>query len=174
MSAGDDPAGPSGPRLLLVMGVAGSGKTTVGRDLAAALDADFVEADDYHSAANMERLRHGIPLDDAARAPWLRDVRHAIATRIRRGRRVVLACSALKATYRDELIDGVPGAVVVYLRVDRPTLEGRLRRRPHQFMASLLDSQLADLEVPEGAIVADESDGEQATVASILGQLGRG
>jgi gluconokinase len=141
--------------LVVVMGVAGSGKTTVGRALAAALGAAFVEADDCHSPANVARMRAGIPLDDEARAPWLRAVRGAVLARLPAGP-VVLACSALKAAYRDVLLEGIPGSAVVFLRVDPPVLERRLRERTGHYMpATLLASQLADLEAPRDAIVVD-------------------
>jgi gluconokinase len=160
------------PSLVLVMGVAGSGKTTIARALAEALDADPLDADDYHSAENVERMRHGIPLDDAARAPWLRAVHDAVVERRAAGRRVVLACSALKAAYREVLLAGVPDAVVVYLAVDRAVLDHRLRSRPGHFMpASLLDSQLADLEPPEDGITVDAGGDSRAVVAEVLRAL---
>ncbi len=157
--------------LVVVMGVAGSGKTSVGRGLAEALGAIFVESDDYHTPAQLDQMRHGIPLDDADRAPWLRAVHQAVVDHLAEGHGVVLACSALKAAYRVVLLEGIPDAVVVYLKVDRATLDHRLRARPGHFMAPLLDSQLGDLEEPEGAIVDDEAGGERATVGRILRAL---
>jgi carbohydrate kinase (thermoresistant glucokinase family) len=160
------------PGLILVMGVAGSGKTVIGRLVASAVDADFIDADDYHSAANVERMRRGIPLDDAARAPWLRAVHGAALEHLAAGRRVVLACSALKDEYRDVLLDGIPDAIVVFLDVDRATLDQRVRSRPGHFMpASLLDSQLADLEPPADAIVVDAAQDPGTTVGGILDAL---
>ena len=85
------------PSVILVMGVSGSGKSTVGRALAEALDDDFLDADTYHTAGNIARMHAGIPLDDAARLPWLHAVREAVLERVLAGRRVVFACSALKA-----------------------------------------------------------------------------
>jgi carbohydrate kinase (thermoresistant glucokinase family) len=154
--------------LVLVMGVAGSGKTSVGRVLAAKLGAAFIEADDYHSAANLERLHHGMPLDDAARAPWLRAVHEAVMAGLAEGHGVVLACSALKAPYREVLLAGIPDALVVYLRVARAILEHRLRDRPGEFMVPLLDSQLRELEEPRDALVVDETRSVAATVDEIL------
>jgi len=160
------------PPLVLVMGVSGSGKTTIARSLAAALDAEALDADDYHSADNIDRMRHGIPLDDAARAPWLEAVHAAVVSQLAAGRRVVLACSALKAAYREVLLAGIPDPEVIYLDVDRATLEARLRARPHHFMpASLLDSQLADLQPPADAITIHETDDPAAAVAQILRAL---
>jgi gluconokinase len=145
------------PRVVLVMGVAGAGKTTLGTALARRLGACFIDADDLHSADNVARMERGIPLDDADRAPWLRDVRAAVDQELGRGHDVILACSALKATYRDVLLGGLERAVVVHLRVDRATLERRLASRPGHYMpASLLDSQLEALEEPGDAIVVDE------------------
>jgi gluconokinase len=137
--------------IVIVMGVAGAGKTTVGRALAAALGWPFVDADDLHPAANVDRMRRGQPLDDADRAPWLQ----AVASTIRTMKDGVVACSALKRAYRDALRvrDDVR---FVYLVVDRAVLERRLAaRRGHYMPPSLLPSQLATLEPPDDAIVVD-------------------
>ena len=153
------------PPLIVVMGVAGSGKTTVGRALAAVLAAAFVEADDHHSPANVARMRAGIALDDEARAPWLQAVRGAVLARLSAGP-VVLACSALRAAYRDVLLEGIQGSAVVFLRVDPAVLERRLRERAGHYMpASLLASQLADLEAPRDAIVVD-GDGDLGVIVA--------
>lgn len=103
--------------LVLIMGVAGAGKTTVGRALAESLHWRFADADDYHSASNVAKMRAGIPLADADRAPWLQSLRGAIVGWIAAGENVVLACSALKAAYRDTLLAG-PEVKLVYLRVE--------------------------------------------------------
>jgi len=145
------------PTVIMVMGVSGSGKSTVGRALADALGAEFLDADAFHSPASIERMREGVPLDDAARQPWLLLVRGAVLDRVKQGRSLVFACSALKEAYRHTLLDGIDDVAVVYLAVDRAVLQERLRTRKHHFMpASLLDSQLADLEPPADAIVVDE------------------
>jgi gluconokinase len=160
------------PSVILVMGVSGSGKSTVGRALAEALGADFLDADAYHSAANIERMHAGIPLDDAARMPWLRAVRQGVLEQARAGRRVVFACSALKTAYRHILLDGVDGAVIVHLDVSHATLEHRLVNRHGHFMpAGLLDSQLADLEIPDHAIVVDAGRDLPDVIADILDRL---
>ncbi len=160
------------PSVIMVMGVSGSGKSTVGRALAEALGSEFIDADAYHSPANIERMHEGIPLDDAARQPWLLLVRGAVLDRLKAGRRLVFACSALKAAYRHTLLDGVDGAVVVYLQVDRAVLEERLRTRHGHFMpVSLLDSQLADLEPPAGAIIVDEGQPLPDVIGEILARL---
>ena len=141
------------PRIVL-MGVAGSGKTTIGRLVAARLDAPFVDADDFHSEAAIAQMHAGRPLDDAERAPWLARVRAAVRA-IGDGA-VVLACSALKREYRDALRDGVPGLTFVDLDVDADTLEHRLEARTGHFAgADLLPSQLATLELGDDVVRVD-------------------
>ena len=146
---------------MVVMGVSGSGKSTVGRALADRLGWAFVDGDDVHPAANVAKLRRGVPLDDADRAPWLDRLHEIVVETVAAGDDLVLVCSALKRRYRDRLRRGQPPGAVrfVHLDVDRATLLDRLRRRRGHFMPpSLLDSQLADLEAPaadEGAVVVD-------------------
>jgi gluconokinase len=136
---------------IVLMGVAGSGKTTVGRIVAARLGAPFVDADDLHSAAAIAAMHAGRPLDDADREPWLRRVRAAVAE-VGDGP-VVLACSALKRAYRDTLRDGVPGLTFVELDVDAATLARRLAARTGHFAgAELLPSQLATLELGDDVV----------------------
>ena len=136
---------------IVLMGVAGSGKTTIGRLVAARLDAPFVDADDLHSAAAIAAMHAGRPLDDAERAPWLERVRAAVAN-LGDGP-VVLACSALKRSYRDALRDGVPGLTFVDLDVDPETLEHRLEARTGHFVgADLLPSQLSTLELGDDVV----------------------
>ena len=160
------------PSVIMVMGVSGSGKSTVGRALADALGAEFLDADAFHSPASVERMREGIPLDDAARQPWLLLVRGAVLDRVKQGRSLVFACSALKAAYRHTLLDGIDDAVVVHLAVDRATLEDRHpTRHGHIMPASLLASQLADLEPPADAIVVDEGRPLPDVVDEILARL---
>jgi len=165
------------PRVILVMGVSASGKSTVGRGLASSLGGVFIEADDHHSGSEIARMRGGTPLDDETRWPWLRRVHHAIVAAIEEAsddRPVVVACSALKASYRTVLLDGIDGAAVVLLDVDPATLDARLRHRPGHFMApELLDSQLADLEPPVDAIRVDATRGSEVAVADILASLHR-
>ncbi len=141
------------------MGVSGAGKTLVGHALAAAVGWPFYEGDDYHSQANVDKMAHGIPLDDADRAPWLAALRDLIAGVISRGEHGVLACSALKQHYRDVLVpeNAAPGAVrFVFLDVPKPVLLERLKDRKGHFMPpELLDSQLATLEHPRDAVRID-------------------
>jgi gluconokinase len=158
--------------LYVVMGVAGSGKSTVGAALARALGVEFVEGDDYHPRENVERMAAGIPLTDADRAGWLR----ALAARLREAEDtaagLVMTCSALKRSYRDVLRAGAPDVRFVFLRGPRELIAQRLATRRGHFMpASLLDSQFAALEEPspdEGAWVVDAGDPPQHIVDALV------
>ncbi len=153
------------------MGVSGAGKTTVGRLLASELGWDFVDADDYHPAANVEKMRNGIPLTDADRAPWLNTLRSMITGWIQAGKNAVLACSALKRAYREEL-RVAPGVNLVYLRATPELLHQRLRERHGHFMAEkMLASQLETLEDPKCAVVVDVDKSPQQIVAEIREKL---
>ena len=135
--------------ILIVAGVAGSGKTTVGALLAGRLRWRFADADTFHSEANIAKMRAGIPLTDEDRQPWLHAVTGWIDDRIAEGQSGVITCSALKRAYRRELLDGRPSATMVFLMVSREALDRRLTTRPgHFFPEKLLDSQLAALEPP--------------------------
>lgn len=140
------------------MGVSGAGKTTAGQALAAALGWTFYDADDFHSPANIEKMRTGHALTDADRLPWLERLRALIGGAIANGDHIVLACSALKKSYRAALVapQAHPGAVrFVFLDVPRTVLHDRLATRKHYFAPSLLDSQLETLERPRDAIIVD-------------------
>jgi carbohydrate kinase (thermoresistant glucokinase family) len=132
---------------IVVMGVTGSGKSTLGQALAAALGWRFVEGDTLHPPANIAKMAAGMPLDEADRIPFLDKVAHAIATR---QTNLVISCSALKRAYRDLLRRADPQLLFVLPMLSRETLQLRLRQRHNHFMpAALLDSQLADLEPPQ-------------------------
>jgi gluconokinase len=135
--------------ILIVAGVAGSGKTTVGALLAGQLHWRFADADTFHPEPNIAKMRAGIALTDEDRQPWLRAVGGWIDTRIADGESGVITCSALKRAYRAELLDQRPDATMVFLMVSKEVLDRRLLSRPgHFFPEKLLDSQLAALEPP--------------------------
>jgi gluconokinase len=144
------------PIAIVVMGVSGCGKTSVGRALAARLGARFVDADDFHPPANVEKMRAGVPLDDADRAPWLARLNAVMRHSVAKGESVVLACSALKRRYRDALAERLPGLRVVHLSGSYELVASRVAARRHRYMpASLLASQFEALEPPEDAVVVD-------------------
>jgi gluconokinase len=135
--------------ILIVAGVAGSGKTTVGALLAGRLRWRFADADTFHPEANIAKMRAAIPLSDEDRRPWLRAVQDWMDTRIADGQSGVITCSALKRAYRAELLDGRPAATMIFLMVSKEVLDRRLLTRPgHFFPEKLLASQLAALEPP--------------------------
>lgn len=141
--------------VVVLMGVSGSGKTVVGRRVTAELGWQFADADDYHPAANIQKMTNGIPLTDDDRAPWLSALRAQIADWIAKGTNGVLACSALKQVYRDELKVG-PQVRFFYLHASPEVLSRRLLTRVGHFMKeNMLQSQLRTLEVPADAVVID-------------------
>src|ERR1700688_1460253 len=149
------------------MGVSGSGKTTVGQVLALELGWEFADGDDYHPAANVEKMRNGISLTDADRAPWLETLRTLIAGWIAAGKNAVLACSALKQAYRRSLRVG-PEVRVGYLRGHPPLLKQRLRAPVGPLMTErVLESALAALEEPDDAVVVDV----ERSPAEIVGEI---
>jgi gluconokinase len=138
---------------VVLMGVAGSGKSTVGRLLASALGWSFYDADDLHSADNVRKMAAGIPLTDEDRRPWLMALRNLIAEHAARKENAVLACSALKRTYREVLTSGNGEVVVIYLKADADLIRERLaHRRGHYMPVQLLESQFETLEEPEDAM----------------------
>lgn len=154
--------------ILIVMGAAGSGKSTVGRLLAERLGWPFLDGDDFHPPANVNKMRMGIALTDADRLPWL----HGLRKLASRSGSAVIACSALKESYRLILSGGDPRVRFVYLRADPTLLASRLEKRTgHFFTRPLLESQLAALEEPAGAIVVDASRPPEAIVEQIEGCL---
>jgi gluconokinase len=158
--------------VVIVMGVVGAGKTTVGQLLAQKLGWHFADADDFHPAANVEKIRKGIALTDADRAPWLAALREAIIQWNAHNENVVLACSALKRAYRDELRAGA--VKFVYLKGSRELVLGRLRARHGHFATeSILNTQLEDLEEPEDAVTVSIDQTPDAIVAEVIAQLKR-
>jgi carbohydrate kinase (thermoresistant glucokinase family) len=162
--------------IVVLAGVSGSGKSTVGAVLAGELGWPFEDGDALHPAANIAKMRAGIPLTDADRWPWLATVGAWIDKRIAAGQSAVVACSALKRVYRRMLCDGRPAVRVVILRADEATLVSRLRaRHGHFFPARLLASQLADLELPgpdERALSVAAIGGPSEVAAEIIRRLG--
>jgi gluconokinase len=158
--------------IVIVMGVVGAGKTTVGSLLAAQLGWEFADADDFHPPTNVEKIRRGIPLTDDDRRPWLARLRTEIGHWIASGRNVVLACSALKRSYRRTLEAG-PEVRFVYLKGSVEVIAERLRVRQGHFAGGqILASQFADLEEPEDAITAETTSTPQQIVDEIRQKLG--
>jgi len=163
--------------IVIVAGVAGSGKSTIGSLLAWELGWEFEDGDDLHSTASIAKMKAGLPLTDEDRRPWLSAVATWIDERAAVGRSGVIACSALKRSYRDQLLDGRPELRMVFLEVlDRETLVARLKgRHGHFFHSELLDSQLAAVEPPlpaERVIVVDDASPPADVVREIIRRLG--
>jgi len=159
--------------VVVLIGAAGAGKTTVGKALAATLGWRFVDGDDYHSPASVAKMRAGIPLSDDDRAPWLASLHRMIATAVDRREHLVLACSALRDGYRRSLQGGLHQVRFVHLDADEPALRRRLAERPgHFFGPTLLASQLATLEVPSEALRVDATRPPEEIVAAIRYEFG--
>lgn len=155
------------------MGVSGVGKTTIGRRLAADLGWAFYEGDDFHSPENVEKMSRGIPLTDEDRQPWLAALGSLIDGCVKQGEDAVLACSALKSSYRKTLRGGHHEVVFVHLQADPSVIAERLARRTgHYAKRSLLESQLATLEEPEHALEVDASGTPEEIVQEIRDRLG--
>ena len=158
--------------ITIVMGVSGSGKTTVGKLLAQSLNWDFSDADDFHPSANIEKMSRGIPLEDADRLPWLLQLQAAIDRWLWENKNFVLACSALKASYREMLCRDQQRMKIVYLKCSFEVLAARLTSRENHYMkADLLLSQLNTLEEPENAIIIDASQPLELIVRQIKNHL---
>jgi gluconokinase len=155
------------------MGVTGAGKTTIGRALATSLGWEFHDGDDLHSEASELKMHRGIALNDADRAPWLNALRRLIEAMLSERRNGIIACSALKQSYRDELVVDPNLVKVVYLKGSKQLLAERLGNRSAHFMnPDLLQSQLDTLEEPRDAIVVDISTAPEAIVNEIRSRLG--
>ncbi|MEM9328227.1 MAG: gluconokinase [Bacteroidota bacterium] len=142
------------PPLVVVMGVSGSGKTTIGLLLAAHWGVDFYDGDDFHPKANVAKMEKGDPLNDEDRQPWLQTLNQQLHNWSERG--AVLGCSALKTSYRIVLQEGIPQLRYVHLTGTRDLILARMKARKGHFMPpSLLDSQIATLEIPEDAVAVD-------------------
>ncbi len=158
--------------IIILMGVSGAGKTTIGKVLAHELDWRFAEGDDFHSAANIAKMHAGIPLTDEDRAPWLQSLRSAITGWLAAGENVVLACSALKASYRETLRVG-PEVKFVYLRGSYELIAQRLASRHGHYMNPHLQrSQFETLEEPKDTVTIDVGPPVAQIVKEIRAALG--
>lgn len=163
------------PQVVQIIGVSGSGKTTIGLRLANALGWSFYDGNAFHSPANLDKLKRGVPLTDEDRQPWLETLRSALTEWIEQGRHIVLACSALKAVFRRALVEGLEDCLrVIYRKGDVDLIEQRLVHREGHFMhKDLLASQFEIPEEPAEALVVDVADSPDHIVARIRSDLGR-
>jgi gluconokinase len=160
--------------ILIVMGVSGCGKTTIGEMLAERLKCDFADADSFHSQANKDKMHKGIPLTDDDRWPWLKAIRASIEAKLAKGETAVYACSALKHVYRDILRDGDKDVTFVYLKGTPELLKERIKtRKGHFFDPALLQSQLDTLEPPgpDEAIEANIAMSPEEIVEMVLREV---
>ncbi len=158
--------------IVIVMGVTGAGKTTIGRALATALGCEFHDGDDLHSEASKLKMHRGIALDDSDRAPWLAAIRQLIEAMLSEGRDGVVACSALKQSYRDQIVVAPSRVKIVYLKGSKEMIAEWLRNRGAHFMnPDLLQSQFDTLEEPRDAIVVDIAAAPEAIVNEIVAAL---
>jgi gluconokinase len=158
--------------IIVVMGVTGAGKTTVGRLLAQQLEWDFLDADDFHPESNLEKMRRGIALSDADRRPWLERLQAEVTRQNSRGRHLVLACSALKKDYRKMLGTG-PAVEFVYLKGGMEQIAERLGARQGHFADDrILARQFADLQEPDDALVIDTAVPPETIVSEIRMKFG--
>jgi gluconokinase len=158
--------------IVIVMGTTGSGKTTIGNLLAKRMGWEFVDADDFHPPSNVEKMKHGIPLTDADREPWLKALHDKIVEWTAEERSVVLACSALKQSYRDEL-RASSDVKFVYLKGSYQLFRERvLARKGHFAKQDLLASQFATLEEPTDAIIVDAAPSPEQIVSEVRRKLG--
>ncbi|MEX1071345.1 MAG: gluconokinase [Anaerolineales bacterium] len=156
-------------RAIIVMGVSGSGKSTVGKALAVALGWSFYDGDDFMPAVNVEKMGSGKPLTDADRFPWLDILQSLIVEKLAQDESLVLACSSLKEIYRQRLRAGNPDTLFVHLKGDYDLIKSRLEARPDHFMkAGMLQSQFETLEQPKTAIVVDVTGSVNEIVENIL------
>ena len=157
---------------VVIMGVSGSGKTTVGQALASKLGWDFYDADDFHPLENIAKMENGIPLSDSDRVPWLAALHHLIESCLEQNQPGILACSALKERYRQRLMDRNDGVQLVYLKGSYELLWSRMSARKDHFMKpEMLKSQFEALEEPVDALTVDVSRSVDEIVQEILRQM---
>lgn len=158
--------------IIILMGVSGCGKTTIGKQLAQELNWPFYDGDDFHPRANVEKMRSGVPLTDDDRDPWLATLQNLIIEKLRTNQPAILACSALKQKYRDRLQVDRENVRVVFLQGDFDTIAARLAARVEHYMnPNLLASQFAALEEPQGALIANVTQTPNSIVARIKTEL---
>jgi gluconokinase len=157
---------------VIVMGVAGCGKTTVGESLARQLGWQFYDADAFHPAENVAKMANGTPLDDEDRAPWLASLHELISLSLKEGRPGILACSALKDRYRQQLFDGNDGVQLIYLKGSYDLIWSRLAlRKDHYMKPQMLQSQFEALEEPTNALTFDVSLPVDGIVQDIIAKI---
>ena len=158
--------------IILVMGVSGAGKSTIGNLLAISLGWEFKDADDFHPDDNIEKMSQGIPLSDADRAPWIKKIQTAIDSWLKDEKNVVLACSALKNSYRKLLLRDEEKVKLVYLKGSFELIEKRLQKRQNHYMKSnLLLSQFETLEEPVEAVFVDAGEATEVIINNIKKSL---
>ena len=161
--------------VVLLMGVAGAGKTAAGREVARRLGWEFIDGDDLHPRANIEKMAAGTPLDDTDREPWLRRIRRSIERCEKSGSSAVIACSALRRRYRRQLLELTTNTRLVYLQGEPALIASRLRsRHGHFFDPALLASQFETLEEPEDALVISVAADLESVVTAVLRGLALG
>ena len=160
------------PVVVLLMGVSGSGKTTIGLKLAAELGWSFRDADDFHPAANVAKMSAGLPLNDADRAPWLAAIRAYIEATLARGENTVVTCSALKESYRSAAIPDPRRVKLIHLAGDFSLILDRMSRREHFMKPEMLKSQFETLEPPTTAVTIDIAKSPEQIVTEIRNQIG--
>ncbi len=161
------------PTVIILMGVSSSGKSTIGSALAKRLGWLFFDGDDFHSDRNVGKMAQGIPLTDEDREPWLADLHDLIAEQIALDKPVIVACSALKQDYRDQLLEGIDSADIVYLRGDFDLIYQRMQKRHKHYMkAEMLQSQFEAMEEPDGALVVNIDQSIESIIKQIIHTLG--
>jgi gluconokinase len=159
-------------RFVIVMGVSGCGKSSVGESLAQSLGWDFYDADDFHPPENVAKMADGIPLDDSDRAPWLASLHELISSSLKADRPGVLACSALKEHYRQKLMDSNDGVQIVYLKGSYDLIWSRMKKRTDHYMKpQMLKSQFETLEEPSNALTIDISLSVDEIVREVISNL---